>query len=71
MISKENRLIQIKVSQNTYKFINSLANYCQTSISKCANRIIENTIFSYSNLGDKDFVEVLNKYFKEFQNEKN
>lgn len=67
MISNENKVIQVVVSKNTYKFINSLAKYCSTSVSKCTNKIIENTIFSYSELGDEDFVKVLQKYIKEFK----
>lgn len=71
MISNENKVIQVVVSKNTYKFIKSLAKYSYSSVSKCANKIIENTIFSYSELGDKDFVEVLQKYIKELNYEKN
>lgn len=71
MISNKKTIIQTVVLKDTYKYLKKLSENYNTSISVIANRLLENQILQLNKLKDKDFVEILNKLFKEFQNEKN
>lgn len=71
MISNNKTIIQTVVLKDTHKYLKKLSKNYNTSISVISKRLLENQILQLNKLKDKDFLEVLNKLFKEFQNENN